>query len=236
MILAFLGLPGVGAFVFLVAFFILYWFYGGLFEAYWNGQTPGKRMLGLRVLRTDGRPISGLQAVLRNLLRLVDAYPMAFIPGFFGEFPLYYQTCLLALVVMTLTLRYQRLGDLAAGTMVVAEDRSRFGKVPAPDEPGVEELLDKIPANFLPSRSLAKALSHYVGRRRFFGPARRLEIARHVGGVLVERFDLPPDTNHDLLLCALYLRAFHELDSGNTPDSLIAPRIPIPEIAEAAPP
>ena len=51
-------------------FFLVSWFYGGFFEAYWNGQTPGKRIMGLRVLSTNGRPINGYQAVLRNLLRV----------------------------------------------------------------------------------------------------------------------------------------------------------------------
>lgn len=228
-----LGLPSVGMFVWLVGLFILYWFYGGFFEAMWNGQTPGKRMMGLRVLRTDGRPINAMQAVLRNLLRLFDAMPAGFIPGFFfGEVALPFQTYLVALMATTLTRRSQRVGDLAVGTMVIVEDHSQFGKVTAPDDDGIQELLEKIPANFVPSRTLSRALSHYVGRRRFFGPARRLEIAHHVGSVLVLRLNLPPDTNHDLLLCALYLRAFHERETTLHDEELLAPRIPIPEKLE----
>ena len=46
-----------------------------LFEAFWNGQTPGKHMLRLRVVSDEGQPINGLQAVLRNLLRAADAQP-----------------------------------------------------------------------------------------------------------------------------------------------------------------
>lgn len=222
-------LGGVAELVIAVLAFILYWFYGGLFEALWNGQTPGKRMTGLRVVRTDGRPINAMQAVLRNVLRIADSLPIVFIPDFFfGEAPLVYQTYLLALATMTLTRRNQRVGDLVCGTMVVAEDRSRFGKVPAPEEPEMEKLLDAIPANFVPSRSLAKALSHYVGRRRYFGPARRQEIAAHVGDLLVARLRLPPDTDHDLLLCALYVRAFHKDDPGVDDEALVAPRVPIP--------
>ncbi|TWT78143.1 RDD family protein [Posidoniimonas polymericola] len=227
-----LDLGGVAELVIAVLAFILYWFYGGLFEALWNGQTPGKRMTGLRVVRTDGRPINAVQAVLRNVLRIADSLPIVFIPDFFfGEAPLVYQTYLLALVSMTLTRRNQRVGDLVCSTMVVAEDRSRFGKVPAPDEPELDKLLEAIPANFVPSRSLAKALSHYVGRRRYFGPARRQEIAKHVGDLLVARLRLPPDTDHDLLLCALYVRAFHKDDAGGDDDALIAPRVPIPAAA-----
>ncbi|TWT36905.1 RDD family protein [Posidoniimonas corsicana] len=235
MVLGYLGVGGLAMFVIAVVAFVLYWFYGGFFEAVWNGQTPGKRMTGLRVLRTDGRPISAVQAVLRNVLRIADALPIVYIPGFFfDEAPLVYTSYLLALFSMALTRRNQRVGDLVCGTMVVAEDRSRFGKVPAPEEPGLAELLESIPANFVPSRSLAKAISHYVGRRRYFGPARRQEIARHVGDLLVDRLRLPPDTDHDLLLCALYVRAFHKAEPGDTEDAVIAPRVPIP--AEPPPP
>ena len=67
-----------GFFVFallLLLWFVLEWFYGGLFETYWNGQTPGKRLLGIRVLSVGGQPINGLQAVMRNILRYVDMMP-----------------------------------------------------------------------------------------------------------------------------------------------------------------
>lgn len=230
MLLGALGLPGVGQFFALVGVFLLYWFYGGFFEAVWNGQTPGKRMMGLRVLRTDGRPINALQAVLRNLLRLVDALPWAYIPQMIAdEYPIIYPTYLVALVCMTLTRRRQRVGDLAVGTMVVVEENSSFGRVPAPDEPGLEDLIERLPADFVPSRTLARALSHYVGRRRYFGPARRLEIAQHVGRPLVDKLGLPPDTNHDLLLCALYVRAFHEWQARESLDLTEAPLVPIPD-------
>ena len=66
------AIGGSGGGCVLAGLFVLSWFYGGLFEAYWNGQTPGKRVMGLRVLSTNGRPIDGFQAVLRNLLRTVD--------------------------------------------------------------------------------------------------------------------------------------------------------------------
>jgi hypothetical protein len=60
----------------------------------------------------------------------------------------------------------------------------------------------------LVSRSLARTLSAYVDRRRFFTPPRRREIAKHLGEPLLRRLGLPADTSHDLLLCALYYRTF----------------------------
>src|SRR6476620_10099025 len=92
--------------IFLLLFFIVRWFYGVLFETFLNGQTPGKYMLGLRVLSDTGEPINGMQATLRNLLRAADT----FLP-------------LIPLVVMPLSKKYQRLGDLVAGTIVVIEER-----------------------------------------------------------------------------------------------------------------
>ena len=50
---------GIVNFFMLVVLFVVGWFYGGLFETYWNGQTPGKRLMGIRVLTTAGQPIAG---------------------------------------------------------------------------------------------------------------------------------------------------------------------------------
>ncbi len=112
------AIGGVSMALWLVLFFIVSWFYGGLFETFWNGQTPGKRLVGLRVLSTNGRPINGMQAVFRNLLREVDVL-------FLGiGFP-----------VMALNRRFQRLGDLVCRTMVVIEERPWLVGVAALDDP-----------------------------------------------------------------------------------------------------
>ncbi len=200
----FFGAAGMGWGVALVTWFLISWFYGGMFETFWNGQTPGKRSLGLRVLRTDGSPINAGQAVLRNFLRFVDSQP--------------FYTYLVGLVSATMTRRYQRLGDLACGTMVVAEDRSRavrFNEIKDVLLSPVENLL---PPGALPSRTLARAISQYVDRRRYFGPAQRAEIARHVGEIFVQQYNLPSGIDHDALLCVLYRRAFlTRQEAGQSP-------------------
>jgi uncharacterized RDD family membrane protein YckC len=83
-------------------------FYGYFmaFEVLWNGQTPGKRLVGLRVLSVTGRPIHAGEAILRNLLRVVDSLPGVYAVG---------------IVSVMISARSQRLGDLAAGTVVVHE-------------------------------------------------------------------------------------------------------------------
>jgi uncharacterized RDD family membrane protein YckC len=87
----------------LVSFGFL-WGYYIFFELLWNGQSPGKRWLGLRVLCTDGTPIGISEAIIRNLIRIVD-----FLPAYYG----------VGVVTMFLNQQARRLGDLAAGTLVV---------------------------------------------------------------------------------------------------------------------
>ncbi|MHB1033253.1 MAG: RDD family protein [Pirellulales bacterium] len=189
-----IGVAGMGMGIAGVVWFILAWFYGGLFETFWNGQTPGKRMMRIRVLSVDGQPINGFQAVLRNVLRAVDAMPAV-----------YYQ---LGLITATMNDRFQRLGDLAAGTMVVVEERQFGYAVARVTDPEAIRLAGQIPPDFRVSRSLGRALAGYVQRRAVFTWGRRAEIAQHLGEPLRERFGLPPGTSCDLLLSALYHRTF----------------------------
>jgi uncharacterized RDD family membrane protein YckC len=58
--------------------FLFFWGYYIFFEILWNGQTPGKRQVGLRVIRVDGTPITPSEAVIRNLVRLIDFLPTAY--------------------------------------------------------------------------------------------------------------------------------------------------------------
>ncbi|MBL7043779.1 MAG: RDD family protein [Pirellulaceae bacterium] len=206
------GLAGAGAFVaaiLMIAFFFLEWFYGGFFETYWNGQTPGKWVMGIRVLTTSGQPINGLQAVLRNFLRVVDMYPLLSIQLIGIPYPWYaLPTYILGLLAMTCNRRFQRLGDLVCGTMVVVEERHWLTGVAKLEDPRAAQLAEYLPADLRVSRTLARTLATYVERRRFFTQPRRREVARHLGEPLLERFGFRKDTSCDLLLCALYYRTF----------------------------
>lgn len=213
--------------IMLVGWFVLDWFYGGLLETYWNGQTLGKRMFGLRVLTTRGEPINGLQAVLRNVLRYVDLFPLLSLEIFRGLFtssdtgeeqiPSAYiiPTLMVGLIAMMLSPRYQRIGDLVCGTMVVIDERQWLTGIIKLEDPRAAQLASFLPADFVVSPTLARALAMYVDRRRFFSAARRREIAKHLAEPLLKRFGLPSDTSYDLLLCALYYRGF-VADLGGT--------------------
>jgi uncharacterized RDD family membrane protein YckC len=98
---------------------LIYLGYDVLFETLGAGRTPGKRATGLRVLRTDGAPEDVVSSLVRNVLRLIDGLPLLYLPG---------------IVSILVTKRNQRLGDLAAGTIVV---RERHGGRRA-NEPGAE--------------------------------------------------------------------------------------------------
>lgn len=203
------ALSSIGAFFFLLLWFITECFYGALFETFMNGQTPGKWILGVRVVTREGQPINAMQAVLRNLFRWVDMSPPVY---FWFEGPDQYIplniTCLVALVTMSIDPRFRRLGDLVAGTMVVVNERNWLIGMAKLDDPRAMKLAAYIPADFEVNRAMGQSLAAYVERRRFFSEARRREIARYLGAPLVRLFGFPSDTSHDLLLCALYYRKF----------------------------
>jgi uncharacterized RDD family membrane protein YckC len=220
LVFGFLGLPALGiGFTFILIFFIS-WFYGGLFETYWNGQTPGKRAMRIRVISTDGQPINGLQAVLRNLLRAIDAQPLVF-----------YQVGLFSVLLND---RFQRLGDLAAGTMVVVEEREWFQGILKIDEPEVLRLAQMIPPSFQASPSLARALAAYVQRRLAFPVMRRIEVARHLAEPLARRFGMPQGLNPDHLLCAVYQQTFITLAPEDERPSVASPFLPPTPVAPPA--
>jgi uncharacterized RDD family membrane protein YckC len=204
-------LAGLSFGLWLVVAFVVSWFYFGIFETLWNGQTPGKRLMGLRVLAVDGRPINAMQSVMRNVLRSVDAMPLV------GPAEISIPFYMVALVAMSASDRFQRLGDLACGTIVVVERRSTLRGVAPMAHEEVVRFASTLPVHFVASRAMGHALSVYVARRELFSPARRFEIARTLSEPLCERFSLPPSTNPDLLLCALYYRTFIADKVGGQP-------------------
>lgn len=177
-----------------VAYFVLTQGYGAFCEAIFNGRTLGKRVMGIRVVSDQGVPITGAQAVLRNLVGAVD-----------GLLPFFYMPGLTSIV---LTSKFQRLGDLAAGTMVIVEARQRRSGVIRIKEPAVEALLPWLPLRIAAGPELSRALSDYVVRRERFRPPLREEMSAPLARPLRDRFGLPPDSTGDAVLCAVYHRVF----------------------------
>lgn len=104
-VLAILGSSGMG--IALIITFLVEWFYPVYFELFHKGQTPGKKSLNLYVVQDNGSPVTPSASMIRNLLRFVD-----FLPLFYG----------FGLASMLLNQRFQRLGDLVAGTVVLYKD------------------------------------------------------------------------------------------------------------------
>jgi uncharacterized RDD family membrane protein YckC len=110
-----LGRAGTG--IILLSAFFLEWLLPACFEAMWHGQTPGKRMMRLRVLNDDGTPLRWPAALTRNLLRAAD-----FLPFLYG----------VGLLAMLVSRDFKRLGDLAAATVVVYDPEKRAPAKPIP--------------------------------------------------------------------------------------------------------
>jgi uncharacterized RDD family membrane protein YckC len=115
LLLGLLGAAGMGALMVLA--FCVFWLYPVLFEALWDGRTPGKRALGLQVVSSDGAPIGWRASFARNLLRTVDMLPFGYATG---------------LVACLCDRAARRLGDMVAGTLVVHRlPQGDLARVPA---------------------------------------------------------------------------------------------------------
>jgi uncharacterized RDD family membrane protein YckC len=174
--------------------FALLWGYYILFEILWNGQSPGKRLVGLRVIRVDGTPISASESVIRNLVRLIDFLPLAYGVG---------------VVTMFIDTNSRRVGDLAAGTVVV-HDRQLKGL----NELSTGTLSSSILQNAVPQEfPIEKLTPHdleiieeFLLRRDEL--SNRGALARHILKSLITRLDLtdsliPLDRAEDIL-AAIY--------------------------------
>jgi uncharacterized RDD family membrane protein YckC len=108
-----LGGGGLAVLLWFVISFLVITFYDVFFEVFRSGRTPGKRLNGLRVVRVEGHPVGFVTSAIRNLIRPIDFLPSAY---------------LLGAVVILSTRKNQRLGDIAAGTVVVRERVASAGR------------------------------------------------------------------------------------------------------------
>lgn len=143
--------------VMLLVWFLMDWLYPVVFEAGRRGATPGKRMVGLKVVQASGAPITLGQAVVRNFLRAVDGLP-AF-------------TYVFGLVSCLATRRFQRLGDIAAGTVVIYERVPSLPAVAAPPPMAAVPLPVGLTADEM------RALALFRERAGLWSEGRRAEIA-----------------------------------------------------------
>jgi uncharacterized RDD family membrane protein YckC len=185
---------GVELVVVSLILFLLFWGYYPVFELFWHGQTPGKRAQRLRVIRTDGQPAGGAAILVRNLIRILDVFLLPF----------------LAVISMIVTSRAQRLGDLAAGTMVVREAKFRAPQtvltVSRPDLPAVD-------ATGLSEREY-DVIRSFLARRGSLDPTARWRLASQLASAIRGRVGSMPAGLADETLLEAVAQSYRQRFEG----------------------
>lgn len=147
------------------------------FEATWNGQTPGKRFLRIRVMRADGFPVGWIESSIRNILRAVD------IVG--GVYPI-------GLLFMIMNRRAQRLGDLAAGTLVVIEKNIPVPQMTTESKDSTRQGDHQLePYIVLLEPEEYHLVRSFLSRREAMETSHRIQLARELTQKLLEKWGLP---------------------------------------------
>lgn len=174
------GAAATGIGLLLVVLFAIQWLYFAVLEA-WQGRTPGKRALGLRVVTATGRPIGFRAAALRNVLRAADALPLTYSGGLLS---------IAGLVSMSATRRFQRLGDLVAGTIVIVPERATVATPLILFPPAQPHELAQLPDDVRLDADERQAIEMFLRRSPRLGRARQLELAEMIAPRLAARFGL----------------------------------------------
>jgi uncharacterized RDD family membrane protein YckC len=157
--------------------FLVFLGYDILFETKASGRTPGKRVTGLRVVRRGGGPVGFRTSAVRNLLRIVDLLPTAYLVG---------------IITILATKQNQRLGDLAAGTLVLREVKATVPMTPV--GPAAPELVEEV-GNWDVSGVTADELAtvrRFLERRPGLTPAARARLAQELASRLYPKVIGPP--------------------------------------------
>ena len=157
--LYYLGKVGIG--VLLISFFFVEWFYSVLFEVLNSGMTPGKKSMGIMVTHDDSTPVTWSSSITRNLLRVVDFLPICYMTG---------------IVSMVFSREFKRLGDLAAGTLVVYHRNP----TEAPVLPSHSPCRSPIPLTL----SEQRAILNFAERHTALSPDRSRELANILKDVI----------------------------------------------------
>ncbi len=163
--------------LFALAVFIVMAGYYMVFEILWNGQTPGKRLLGVRVMRENGYPIRPVDSVVRNLVRIVD-----WLPGMYG----------VGVLTMLLNKRSKRLGDFASGTIVVREGARGAAAAMIPSL--------STSRGYALSNSDATLVRDFLSRRATMNAGARSELAQRLATTLASRYALSVDPDPERFL------------------------------------
>jgi uncharacterized RDD family membrane protein YckC len=201
----------------LVVLFAIQWVYFVVWDAL-RGRSPGKAAFNLRVVTTTGRPIGWRAAALRNLLRAADVLPTAYLVG---------------VVAMALSSRFQRLGDLVAGTMVIIPEDARAAKPLELHPPAWPQELATLPDEVILDADERIAIEMFLRRRHSLGRAREHELASMIAGPIAQRLGFRHE-DPARLLALVYDRAVN-VGRTEAPPSSWHPRVKQEEDDEAPP-
>lgn len=169
-VLSILSIPfgsfGLGGGFFLIFLFIIEWLYPVLFEVFMRGQTPGKKVFRISVVNDDLSPVTLGTSMVRNLLRTVDFLPLFYLVG---------------LISMLSNRRFQRLGDMAAGTLVISVAEST-------KPPTMKDIAPLAPATSL-LRSEQSSIIDFMQRSQQLSEPRQQELASILDGVTHQKTD-----------------------------------------------
>jgi uncharacterized RDD family membrane protein YckC len=169
---------GIWFLAFLVlAFFVLYFGYFAIFEVLWNGQTPGKKKEGLRVIKDSGRPITPAEAVGRNLMRIVDQMPVLYAVG---------------ICSVLLSRQNKRLGDFVAGTIVVHEKSLLDAKPVWESAPAEQSRLATTLGSERLSREEFALVEAFLNRRSSLPSDVRFNMAEQIARQIRPKLSLQP--------------------------------------------
>jgi len=157
----------------LLVLFVLEWGYFVISELLLRGATLGKRALGLRVVRQDGLPVRFGDSLIRNLLRAADFLPVGYAIGS---------------LAMIVDRDFRRLGDLAAGTIVIYDTPRSLGASPRLLAPPSATEQRGWPAHLSLPHETVDALELFLRRRTELAPAREIELAQMLAEALEKRF------------------------------------------------
>jgi len=177
-----------------LASFVVLFGYFSIFEILWAGRTPGKRVTGLRVVRDNGYPIDPFSSIVRNLVRIVDLLPPPYAAGLISVF---------------VSANYKRLGDFAAGTIVI-KDRP-YTPLVVPNLGQVNSLVHIFKGLIRDVEGLSSEeyllIHRFVERRKQMDPAAQSHLAMRLALPLLPRlginFAIPVQNHYPDLLEAI---------------------------------
>jgi uncharacterized RDD family membrane protein YckC len=164
-----------GVAILIFGFFLLIYGYFILFEAIWNGQTPGKRMTRIRVIKDSGQPITAIDSVARNLLRIIDSLPAGYGIGVLSAW---------------ISPQSKRLGDYVAGTVVVHE--KPFESLPAQWSEPTQTATHQYGTGRLTPEEFA-LIETFLSRRNSLEPGVRYDMAAGIVRRIESKLVFPPD-------------------------------------------